>query len=132
MNHFWINKEHYNILSTEESARYEVVLKKYINKFRVIGIVGWDNFILSDGSNHFSIPTVPVDQKYLKELEYPDLKPMTKSEQSEHSKIKWYLTPLIFGGSPDSESNIAWVTIDEHIKLITFWNQKYFEIKNNR
>lgn len=44
-----------------------------------------------------------------------------------HGLIKWYVTPLVFGGDPSLGENVIWVNIETHFALVTFWNDKYDE-----
>lgn len=43
-------------------------------------------------------------------------------------KVKWYVSPLCFGGSPTDESNIIWVDLEKHCELVRWWNAKYEEL----
>ena len=43
-------------------------------------------------------------------------------------KIKWYVTPIVFGGNPALKDNIIWVTLAEHTELVQWWNRKYREL----
>ena len=46
------------------TRRYEIA--KYVDGHQIIGLKGWDDFILRDGNDQlFTIPTVPLDPRYL-------------------------------------------------------------------
>ena len=44
-------------------------------------------------------------------------------------EIKWYITPVVFGGDPSLADNVTWVALDQHAQLVKFWNGKYGEIR---
>jgi len=49
-------------------------VKKYLPELTVVGILGWDDFILRDNAGElFRVPTVPLLQKYIDKLgQIPD------------------------------------------------------------
>jgi hypothetical protein len=46
------------------------------------------------------------------------------------TKIKWYVKPVVFGGDPQLGTNVVWVSRDEHVKLVKYWNGLYRSIKS--
>jgi hypothetical protein len=44
-------------------------------------------------------------------------------------KIKWYVTPLVFGGDPKIGDNLVWVSHEEHAQLVRWWNEQYRALK---
>jgi hypothetical protein len=47
-------------------------------------------------------------------------------------KIKWYMQPIIFGGDPNAGSNMTWVDLPNHQKLVRWWNDKYRELSGEK
>jgi hypothetical protein len=43
-------------------------------------------------------------------------------------RIKWYTTPIVFGGDPNLGENVTWVTHDQHVKLVGWWNKQYRDL----
>ena len=101
--------------------------------YRVIGLIGWDDFILKkyDGSVA-QIPTVPLDFEYLRPLPLSIENAKILPDSRFVGKIKWYIQPLVFGGDATSEKNMAWLSLDQHIQAVTFWNRKYLEIRSQQ
>jgi len=130
MKHFWVDDIHYNLFEEEEHlliSKYKIDL--YISGYKLIGLIGWDEFLLEKDKKYFKVPTVPIDINNLEEIsDICKLNELTNKE-SIYDKIKWYTKPIVFGGNPKDEKNIIWVDIEQHIKLVTFWNNKYSEYK---
>lgn len=40
-------------------------------------------------------------------------------------KIKWYTTPIAFGGDAKLGENMTWVSHEEHAQLVRWWNNQY-------
>ena len=104
-------------------------VRQYLPELTVVGIRGWDDFILRDCAGQlFRVPTVPLLPKYIDEFEQiPDASRLT-TDARYAGKIKWYTKPVVFGGDPSSEGNMIWVDIQKHQELVRWWNQKYKEI----
>ncbi|MBR8047124.1 hypothetical protein [Burkholderia multivorans] len=92
--------------------------------FAVLGLRGWQDFIVRDEAGAtFTVPSVPLDTRYLASINLPaahELEPDSRLA----GKIKWLVKPLIFGGSPDAEENVSWVTYREHGALVRWWNEQ--------
>ena len=108
----------------EISRRYDIAT--YVGGYQTVGLKGWDDFILRDGDGQrFTIPTVPLDPQYLAAATLAvDGKGLVPDERL-NGKIKWYTKPLVFGGNPTSPDNICWITLDQHIQVVKWWNQMY-------
>ncbi|GEP41874.1 hypothetical protein [Brevifollis gellanilyticus] len=110
------------------AARYEVTER--LPGYALLGLRGWDDFILSDpeGGLHI-VPTIPLVSDNITAY---DLKTDLASMQPDPrftDRIKWYVQPIVFGGDPSAEQNIIWISIDQHVDLVKWWNRKYDEIK---
>ncbi|MFT4666216.1 MAG: hypothetical protein ACI8YQ_002636 [Polaribacter sp.] len=64
--------------------------------------------------------------KYLEAINQIDFIDPENHTASNHDKIKWYEKPIVFGGDPN---DFMWVDIDQHQKLVAFWNKIYYEQK---
>jgi len=41
------------------------------------------------------------------------------------------IIPIVLGGDPDDEKNKEWLTREQHIKAVRYWNEIIFDLKNN-
>jgi hypothetical protein len=128
MHEGWKGDDHLIIFEEPEivelTRKYD--LSQYVNGYQIVGIKGWDDFILrnSDGQL-FTIPTVPLDLKYLAQSNIVlDVHGLIPDERFK-GKIKWYTKPVVFGGSPSSKDNIIWITLEQHIQIVKWWNKLY-------
>ena len=132
----WHGDEH--LIVFEEPLEAIDMTRRYgiderIPAHTLIGLRGWDDFILmSPDRGQKIVPTVPLIVNELTEWRLPNDLSALESDPMTHGKIKWYVTPLVFGGSPTDEENIAWVTIDQHVELVRWWNSKYDDIRNQQ
>jgi hypothetical protein len=94
-----------------------------------IGLIGWDDLLVRDSAGlTWTVPTLPMRSKYL-ENSVIDINSEVIPDRELTGKIKWYVSPLLFGGSPTDASNIIWVDLEKHCELVCWWNTKYEEIK---
>ena len=132
----WHNDDYLILLDQYESKEKERLYDfgRLIPNHRLIGYLGWDDFIVEDASSRltFRVPTIPLIEEYKKEWnglsEIKDLEP----DERFKGKIKWYVKPLIFGGDPSSQENTIWITHKDHIDLVKYWNNMYHEIKETK
>ena len=95
-----------------------------------IGLIGWDDFILSsEDGKYFRVPTVPLVNEELEPYQFPEESIRIEVDPKYNGKVKWYITPLIFGGSPTDKENMAWISYSEHAEFVRWWNAKYQELK---
>ena len=110
------------------SASESYCISQLLPGFKVIGLKGWDDFILQDSKGGtYSVPTVPAISKYLSPYTPPAGSALASDDRF-HNKIKWYVKPVVFGGDPQLETNIIWVSHDEHAQLVKYWNALYGSI----
>jgi len=113
------------------TARYG--LAAYLAGYQIIGLCGWDDFIIRDlNGGLFSVPTVPMDRRYLRPLAFSIDRAKIVPDERFSGKIKWYVQPVVFGGSPTAEDNISWVDLPQHIEYVKWWNQKYREVSGDK
>jgi hypothetical protein len=129
----WHNND-YLILFEEKgeavtmNGRYGVT--NSLPDYNLVGLKSWDDFILRDvKSRHFTVPTVPLDAQYLRPFVF-DIDPSKlRVDERYTNKIKWYIKPLVFGGDASADSNITWMTVDEHVEAVKWWNQLYRDVQ---
>jgi hypothetical protein len=132
----WYGDEHLFLFEDQSEAiemtrRYGV--HDRIPAHTLIGLRGWDDFILMSSDQRPKIvPTVPLTADELADWQMPNDLSALEPDPKTDGKIKWYVTPLIFGGSPTDVENTAWVTIDQHVDLVRWWNTKYDEIRSQQ
>ena len=111
------------------SATERYQLEAWLPGFVLVGIRSWDDLIVRDvGGRTYTIPSVPLDQKHLAPFSLPQ-SPSLDADDRYTGKIKWYVSPLVFGGDPRAKDNINWVNHDQHAALVAWWNAKYVELK---
>lgn len=131
----WHNNEY--LILFEEQIEANAMTERYgvserIPDHTLIGIRGWNDFILMSPEGSLMVaPTVPLRKEELERWDFKIDLSKIKSETEIGDKIKWLVTPLVFGGSPTDNENISWISIDQHIELVNWWNSKYDEIKNS-
>jgi len=55
-----------------------------------------------------------------------------RADQRFTDKIRWYIKPLVFGGDPRADSNTTWITVDEHVGVVRWWNQLYRDLQRKK
>ena len=111
------------------SERYAI--DQMIPGYRVIGLRGWDDFILRDSSGHTHLaPTVPVDPQLLSPFAMPEGATALRLDERYSGKIKWYIKPLVFGGDAQVGENLTWVSHEQHAQLVKWWNDQYRRVKS--
>jgi hypothetical protein len=126
----WLDDE-YIILFEEQSALFEKAygFSELLPGFRLVGMRSWDDFLVEDnGRNLFTVPTVPLLQEHLASFIFEKSLDNLAADERVHGKIKWYVTPIVFGGDPTLGDNATWVTFAQHAELVQWWNRKYREL----
>jgi len=123
-----VARDNYLILFGDEAPNFEkaYTLSDLLPGYRLLGLTGWDNFIIEDGDGaRFSVPTVPVLRRCLSSFALGSAPENLTPDNRFHGRIKWYITPVAFGGDPSQGDNVTWVSLDQHAQLVRFWNRKY-------
>lgn len=108
--------------ATAASGRYSI--DEFLPGHRVVGLRGWDDFILQDASGKtFCVPTVPAIEKYLAPYDIPT--EALTADARFLGKIKWYINPVVFGGDPRIGKNVTWLNHDQHAQIVKWWNDQY-------
>jgi hypothetical protein len=44
----------------------------------------------------------------------------------------FFVTPIILGGSPTAKENVTYLSREQHIQAVRFWNKVISEMQGNR
>lgn len=128
----WHDEDYLNLFDEAESGRMGrlYALGDSFADYQIPGLIGWDEFILCDSRGElFRVSTVLAvvgDMKPLT-IEIDPLRVVPDARFTD--RVKWYVRPIVFGGNPERGDNIAWITLDQHVELVRWWNSKYAEMK---
>ena len=123
----WLHDSYLILFADEEleSAAARYATHSMLPGFDLLGLVGWDDFLLRDAHGRvFTAPTVPCVREYLKPYELPN-EVVLVPDPRRAGTIKWYLKPIVFGGDPTAGANMTWVSHEQHAELVRWWNDKY-------
>lgn len=128
----WHDNDYLVLLSDQEnsdaSRGYEI--QKFLPGYQIVGLRSWDDFIVRDASGGvFTVPTVPMDPQYLAAWTPPPDSAQLIPDLRFTGQIKWYTKPIVFGGDPNDPSNTLWISREQHMQLVTWWNLKYREVR---
>lgn len=127
----WCNDDYWSLCEDQDEAKHLTVkygLAEYLPGYFIIGLKGWDNFILADlEGHHFLAPTVPLERATLAPFRFPAESLRLVSDDRFTGKIKWYVKPIRFGGDPGAKDNLAWLTVDEHAQAVKWWTKFYYD-----
>jgi hypothetical protein len=122
----WTSQDDYLILFGEServAAENRYGFATLLPGFRLLGLRGWDDFIVEDTAGRiYCIPTVPAQREHLEIYAASELETSLKPDSRFAGKIKWYVKPIAFGGDPDIETNLIWVDHEQHAQLVRWWN----------
>ena len=128
----WHGSDHLILFDEAEiaSASDRYAVSQFLPGYKVIGLRGWDDFILQDYSGAtFCAPTVPAVADHVSAYTLPARGTTLSPDDRFQGKIKWYVKPVVFGGDPQSQENIIWVSHDQHAQLVIYWNGLYRSLK---
>ena len=129
----WHNVDYLNLFDESDEAssladRYAIAT--FLPDFALVGLTGWDDFILRDASGRLcTVPTVPLVREDLRALAYDIDTSKLQPDPRFTDRIKWYIQPIVFGGDPSSQQNMTWLTLDQHTEIVKWWNNRYRELK---
>ena len=116
----------------EKEKDYEI--DRFLPGCRLLGMVGWDYFLVMDRESQkvFRVPTIPIVLKEREEwthkIDSAELKPDGRFQ----GKVKWYLKPVVFGGDPNPGKNLVWISHEDHVQGVKYWNQMYSDVTHKR
>lgn len=115
---------------TSASDRYAI--SQLVPGCKVIGLRGWDDFILEDSNGAtFCAPTVPAVADHVSAYAVPSRGTTLSPDYRFQDKIKWYVKPIVFGGDAQSQENMIRVSHDQHAQVVKYWNGLYRSLKNS-
>ena len=126
------HKDRYLILFDPEdiaavSDRYQI--SHVLPGFEIVGLCDWDDFLIRDKTGHtFFVPTVVPQLAHISPFTLPDDRTALTADLRLAGKIRWRITPILFGGSPDSRENQTWVSHGQHGQLVRWWCEKYLDL----
>ena len=127
----WCNNDYWALCEDQKEAEHLTAiygLAEYLPGYFIVGLKGWDDFILIDReSQYFSVPTVPLERASLAPFRFPAEPLRLESDDRFMKKIKWYVKPIRFGGDPSAKENMAWLSLDEHVQAVKWWNKFYHD-----
>ena len=128
----WHDDDYLVLMSDQEgsdaSRGYEI--HRYLPGYQIVGLRSWDDFIVRDARRGiFTVPTVPMDPHYLAAWTLPPDSTLLKPDSRFTGQTKWYTKPLIFGGNASDPTNTLWVSREQHMQLVTWWNLQYQEAR---
>lgn len=127
MNEGWQNDDYLIVLTQDESfaAMKAYRFDHYLRGYTLLGLKSWDDFVVINSCGVMStVPTLPLDVSCIAPYELPQQISLEPDEQFT-GKIKWYVKPLACGGDPTDQTNVAWVTHEQHAELVVWWNEQY-------
>ncbi|AYD66103.1 hypothetical protein DVB37_20860 [Achromobacter sp. B7] len=127
MHEGWYGDDYLVFFSLDQAQAFEKTceLDSTLPGFSLVGLRGWQDFIVRDLSGTtFTIPTVPLDAEYLSRFEPPASQEL-ESDPGLCGKVRWLIKPLVFGGDPQADDNVTWLSHPQHIELVRWWNDQY-------
>ena len=128
----WHDDDYLVLLSNQESldASRGYEIQRYLPGYQIVGLRSWDDLIVRNASGGvFTVPTVPMDLQYLAAWTLPPDSILLKPDLRFTGQTKWYIKPLIFGGDASDPTNTLWVSREQHMQLVTWWNLQYREVR---
>jgi len=128
MNEGWHNSDYLILLDRDEAESYSASsgLSGLLPGFLLRGLRNWDDFIVEDSNRRsFTVPTIPIIESFIQRFDLPNGVIQLTPDARFAGRIKWLVKPLAFGGDPNSESNMSWITLEAHAQFVRFWNDLY-------
>jgi hypothetical protein len=127
----WHEDEYIILFEVEEALAIANAceLNAMLPGFSVLGLRSWQDVIVQDQAGAtFTVPSVPLDRQHIVSFHLPDPSELQPDAQLV-GKVKWLMKPLVFGGCPEAEDNVSWVTHQQHGELVRWWNEQYRSAK---
>jgi hypothetical protein len=124
----WYGDEYLILLGASDidSASKRYGISEQLPGYEIVGLRSWDDFIVRDPKGRtYTVPTVPLDVKYLKPFKLPEHTSVLQSDDRFTGKIKWYVKPVVFGGDPAIGENVTWLNQEQHAQFVRWWNAQY-------
>ena len=127
----WAGDDYVMLFSADEaqSASERYGIADLLPGYRIVGLRGWDDFIVEDQNRDtFTLPTVPCEGNDLTRFRLPERDQLIPDGRFA-GKVKWYVTPIKFGGDPAAQENITWISFSQHAYAVRWWNTAYRDLK---
>jgi hypothetical protein len=125
----WCKDDYWSLCEDQQEAEYLTAiygLSEYLPGYFIVGLKGFDDFILADRvGQYLLVPTVPLERASLAPFRFQAELLRLESDDRFTKKIKWYVKPIRFGGDPSAKDNMAWLSQDEHVQAVKWWNKFY-------
>jgi|SRR5580765_7784264 len=125
----WFNNDYWALCESQAEAERLTTLyslAQYLPGYFIVGLKGWDDFILINReSQYFTVPTVPLDQANVTPFNFLAGTLRLEADNRFDKKIKWYVKPIRFGGDPSAKENMAWLSLEQHVEAVKWWNKFY-------
>ena len=122
-------KDDYLILFEEseiDAANVRYAISQFLPGYEIVGLWFWDDFVVRDSSGRtYTVPTVAPLSRYLEPFAPPQSNEPLETDVRFEGKVKWYVKPVMFSGSPTDEANVTWVDHATHAELVRWWNNVY-------
>lgn len=136
MNEGWFKEEYWTLCEDAQEANRVTAMygiEEYLPGYLIVGLKSWDDFILVDHHDrYFTVPTVPLEREKVEPFQFPAETLRVEADERYRKKIKWYVKPIIFGGDPSANENMAWLSMEQHVEFVKWWNDLYFSIRKDR
>lgn len=127
----WCNGDYWSLCEDRKETEHLTALygvAEYLPGYFIVGFKGWDDFVLIDReSRYFLTPAVPMERANLAPFHFPADPMRLESDDRFTKKIKWYVKPIRFGGDPNANENMAWLSQEEHVQAVRWWNKFYYD-----
>ena len=104
-------KDDYLILFAEPeiaAASDRYAISEWLPGYEVVGLRSWGAFIVRNSSSQtYSVPTVAPERLHLLSFALPKDRFAFQPDERFNGKIKFYVQPIRFGGSPEIGENIT-------------------------
>ena len=126
----WAGNDYLMLFSTDEAkaAAERYAIADLLLGYRIIGLRGWDDFIVEDQKGDtFTLPTVPCEAGELARYHVPSCDKLIADDRFT-DRVKWYITPVKFGGDHAARENITWISLVQHADAVRWCNALYREM----
>ena len=113
---------------------------EFLPGYELWGSWGCDALCLAHDSKLYRIPWIPLSQTHRQEA-YVSVEALDSALVNLHEALPAYehynreihfVTPIVFGGSPADDANIAMVDRVAHAQICRYWNGVYSRLQSTR
>ena len=135
----WLADEYVRIYAA--SSRKNIAslygFDEFLPDYELWGSWGCDALCLGRDSKLYRIPWIPLSEAHRQEA-YPSVEALDSSLATLHEATPAYehfgkevhfVTPIVFGGKPDDNANIAMIDQAAHAQICRYWNKVYARLQ---